>query len=982
MNLVGTDGSDLLIGDGGDDTLDGGAGSDQLDGRAGNDLLLGGEGWDELSGGVGSDTVLGGGGDDRFISSELGAAGDDSLEGGSGNDRFSDELGNNTLSGGEGDDLFIVWILSGGSNRASGGAGQDVWRVLVPSNTAADNDYVVDDFEAGPGGDLIDVRDLIFFTVANRTQSVSNPFDPEFGSLQLLQSGTDTVLQWDRDGRAGDAFGWFTVLTLRNTEVSRLIAENLVGGIPLDGSPVAGRTIDGTEAAETISGWLGDDLVRGFDGNDVFNPVYVPNDQSLVWATSLGDDTILGGAGNDTLIDWVGNNRLEGGPGSDLFSLYSTDGGSNTLSGGEGRDIFQPFGIEPGMRYRITDFEPGPGGDIIDLLFILQLIAANGDYAQGNPFDAAVGIFRLVEDGADLRLDVDRDGAAGELFDWMTILTLAGVERTALTSDNFTGPLRPDGSAGSPDRREGSPGPDVFDGDFDTDALYGLAGDDTLRGSGGDDSLFGGEGGDWIQGGLGSDLLDGGPGEDVFSVDSLEYLGDDTQLGGAGNDRLGDFAGRNLLVGGDGDDTLTVWDAGTPVADNTLSGGAGRDVYDIGFAGDSVYVVRDFAVGPGGDKFDLDRILEQSAWLGGGAGYVDGNPFSLGYLRFVRSGTSTLLQADLDAGGAAWSWTLILTLENVDPARITSDNFAGQFIVGTAGPDTLTGGLGNDTISGLGGDDELSGAEGRDTLDGGAGADRMIGGSGADTYYVDSRRDLTVEKAGSGTGVLLPAGGAGADPGHPLGTGSNIDTVIAQVNHTLQANVENLQLAGAAGLSGTGNALNNLMTGNGGANRLSGVGGNDLIDGAGGADTLLGGAGRDSLGGGAGADVLIGGDGNDVLTGGTGPDIFVFDSVPSAIANRDMITDFTSGSDLLRLDDDIFTVFLASQSMEITEGAFRSGPGTMSSGDSDDRILYDTSTGALYYDPDGSGPAEAVLFATLGSGKPPSLSAADFQIVD
>ena len=93
------------------------------------------------------------------------------------------------------------------------------------------------------------------------------------------------------------------------------------------------------------------------------------------------------------------------------------------------------------------------------------------------------------------------------------------------------------------------------------------------------------------------------------------------------------------------------------------------------------------------------------------------------------------------------------------------------------------------------------------------------------------------------------------------------DVVSASVSYTLGANVENLTLTGAAGLSGTGNAQANVITGNGGANVLNGGDGDDY---------LIGGAGNDSLTGGNGNDTFSSGVGNDLLTGGGGNDKYLF----------------------------------------------------------------------------------------------------------
>ena len=265
----------------------------------------------------------------------------------------------------------------------------------------------------------------------------------------------------------------------------------------------------------------------------------------------------------------------------------------------------------------------------------------------------------------------------------------------------------------------------------------------------------------------------------------------------------------------------------------------------------------------------------------------------------------------------------------VDNVGDTVSDLAGQgtdavmssvsFTLGAATENlTLTG---TGTIDGTGNllANVLNGNANANTLDGGGGADAMNGGSGDDTYVVDNGGDTVTEGSAAG------------------GT----DEVQSSVTFTLGANVENLTLTGANPINGTGNALANILAGNGVANVLNGHAGDDQLSGNGGHDALHGGL------------------GNDTLDGGAGNDGFYFENalVP---ANVDAILDFSALGDTIFLDDAVFTSLAPGA---LAAGAFVAGNTAL---DADDRILYDATTGEIFYDADGSGGGSgAILFATV-----------------
>lgn len=105
--------------------------------------------------------------------------------------------------------------------------------------------------------------------------------------------------------------------------------------------------------------------------------------------------------------------------------------------------------------------------------------------------------------------------------------------------------------------------------------------------------------------------------------------------------------------------------------------------------------------------------------------------------------------------------------------------------------------------------------------------------------------------------------------------------------------------------------------------------------------------------------------GNDAITLGSGSDNVEFSTALGA-TNIDSIKGFKSGTDHIKLSTHIFSGYTGSDNFLIM------GARTI---DADDRIIYDSKTGKLYYDVDGSGSTVAVQFATL-TGKP-TLTASD-----
>lgn len=167
------------------------------------------------------------------------------------------------------------------------------------------------------------------------------------------------------------------------------------------------------------------------------------------------------------------------------------------------------------------------------------------------------------------------------------------------------------------------------------------------------------------------------------------------------------------------------------------------------------------------------------------------------------------------------------------------------------------------------------------------------------------------------------------------------------------------------------------VNGGNGNDKLFGDAGADKLSGGNGHDELWGGTGRDILSGGSGNDWLHGGEGADRLTGGVGRDSFVFDTKFGA-SNIDTITDFKTGEDHIVISPWIVPGSGLTPG-GLWKGQFYAAAGATEGHDANDRLIYNTTTGALYYDVDGSGSKDAVQIAVLTGA--PTLHSGDFAII-
>ncbi len=464
---------------------------------------------------------------------------------------------------------------------------------------------------------------------------------------------------------------------------------------------------------------------------------------------------------------------------------------------------------------------------------------------------------------------------------------------------------------------------------------------------------------DFLLGTAGADVLTGGNGNDIYVVENaadqvFEAAGEGNDViyalvsyqltGGQEIERLStvDWSQTDALdLTGNGIANLLEGNAGV----NVLNGAGGADVM-VGFGGDDIYVVDDAG----------DQVIEVA---GGGNDVVYAlADYTLG------EGTSVERLSSID-----WTQTAALNLTGSSAANLIEGNAGVNVLNGAGGADILVGFGGDDiyvvddagdqvieaaaggsdvvyalvdymltagqeierlsaidwsqttalNLTGNGLANLIEGNAGANVLDGGGGADTLVGFGGNDNYYVDNAGDTVIEAVGGGS-----------------------DTVFASTSYTLTAGQE-IEFLLASSPSGT-DAIN--LTGNEFDNTIYGNDGDNVLDGKGGSDLLVGLAGADT---------------------------FAFTTAPGA-GNVDVVLGFEAGIDRIALDDAVFTAI--GPPGGLNANAFVTGA---AAADASDRIIYNNLTGQLFYDADGSGAGEQVLFAILSPGL--TLTASDFMVI-
>ena len=1043
--LSGSDGYDTLHGNNGNDSLNGGAEDDVLYGDAGNDTLNGSSGNDVMFGGTGDDTYyinaigdviyeyINEGVDTVYVSSSytLGANLENAVLTGSLLSQLIGNSLNNYITGNSSDNVLTALdgndTLDGGAGSDSmyGGKGDDVY---ILTNQYADYalenaDEGIDEVQASFDYWLPyfnSLENLTFIGSGNR-----NGGGNWFNNRIIGNNGNDSLNGEEGNDTLVGGGGADTLNGNSDTDMVSYATSSAAVNINLGTNTNSGgdATGDVLISIEAVQGSAFNDTIAGSSAN------------ALLIDGLAGNDMLFGTAGNDTLDGGSGDDLLVGSVGDDI---YIVDSASDVIdeNSGAGTDLVKTY-VTRTLGNNIENLILLGADSISGTGNTLNNTLTGND--GNNTLDGAAGADSMVGGKGDDTYVVDVAGDSimenanegNDLVRSSIGYTLgANLEHLTLTgSDTISG--------------TGNTLDNVLTGNDGNNTLTGGSGNDTLNGGLGNDSLAGDTGNDLYIVDSTSDTVteNAAEGTDLVqssvnytlgaNVENLTLTGT-ANLTGTGNTQANIITGNdgnNTLTGGAGDDTL---DGG--LGDDSMVGGADDDTYVVNVAGDSVTenvsegldTVRSTITYTLGANLENLTLLGLSAINGtgnsvnntligneannildGGAGN-DTLAGGKGDDTYMVDTSSDLVMERANEGmdlvQSSVSYTLGSNLENLTlngSSNLTgTGNALANHIIGNSGANTITGGDGDDTINGGAGADSMDGGTGIDTIDY-TGSDAAVnvnlstqsvsGGWAAGdsiTHFQNAiGSDFNDTLTGSfdhnnlsgGAGTDYFTGGAGNDS---IDGGTGNDTLYGEDdNDTLIGGDGDDQLIGGNGRDSLlGGAGNDYLWGSADGDTLDGGDGNDSLQGSTGADVLIGGAGDDVFFGEENDDTMYGGAGNDWLQGNSGNNAYVFDTALNATTNVDTIASFSKvagDTDQIWLDNDIF---LAIGTVGVLDAnAFYAGT---AANDASDRIIYDSATGALYYDEDGTGAIAQTQIAIIGASTHPTMSNTDFVVVN
>lgn len=877
----GTQFDDTIITDFGDDGIWGDAGNDRIESGAGVDLVNGGAGDDIITdSGDSFDFLKGDEGNDVIANSN----GIDILMGGSGKDAVFVGVDDTEVFGGEGDDFIL------------GGDGVD----LLMGNEG--DDWI----EAGAGFDTTagDNSELFFnSTVIGHDVMFAGSDEHDFDA----ESGDDIMVQGESVMRSEGMFGFDWAIFKGNWLDADADLRKPI--FTTEEEDILRNRFDKVEA---MSGWNGDDILRGDDRVfDVIPPgATVGTTENVFFKDSLDQAGLDRIAGLEAIVE--------------LDELSGVFEHGNILLGGAGSDILQGNGGDDiidgdrwlNVRIRISS-QSDPAGQIATVDSLKHIFTAAE--VSGNPETAFWAGKSLSE------LMIARVIIPTQLNIVREVLTAAPSvtdEDTAIFNDDFAnyaietlddGRVRITQNAVTVGLIDPVTGRQVVSDGVDTLSNVEYAqfadrrvlivnraptGVPTITGTASlltaDISSIQDENGlanpnftyQWERSANGLDtwLPVAGATNPTFNVPANntgfyriavsfeDDLGNAATLrsqitarvGTTGNNNpfdgtvdpnlLNSLGGNDVVNGLGGDDVIN---GGT--GNDTLNGGDGNDTLNGGDDNDILNGGAGNDTLDGGDENDTlsggdgDDALDGGAntdILGGGAGddIIDGG-----------TGTDTVTFAAATAAVTVNLTTGLATGEGSDTIANVENT------VGSAFNDDLTGTAGNNALQGGGGDDtyRFGTATGNDTIQETAGSDRIVittlaDAVGALSFLDEDDSDMAIV-AGNSTITVTD---------HFDTAGEVVEQLTFEGGGTYAGYALDGTYALSADDDGVRSSVANaatILTGDGAGQTLTGGTSNDIIFGNGGNDTLNGGGGNDLLAGGAGTDTMSGGAGNDTI---------------------------------------------------------------------------------------------------------------------